>query len=112
MARWVTGQHAATCPLGCCTDAHDPAVTGVPRPLTVDEHESIVDAIWADLEEDPYRIGDLLTIALAYLAVVALDPGTDPHDADQATAVLRQLEQRALWGPDTTDSRRADVEAG
>ncbi|MEU4391616.1 hypothetical protein [Kribbella sp. NPDC023855] len=92
--------HAPTCPLVCCTNAHDEAVTGVPAPLTAEEFDAIVGAIWADLDDDPMRIGDLLATAVAFIAGIALHEDTDPQDAARAAAVLREMEQRALWGPD------------
>lgn len=69
-------------------------------PFTDAEFDSIVGTIWGDLEEDPFRVGDLLADALGFIAGVALHPDTDPRDAARAAAVLRQMEQRALWGPD------------
>lgn len=69
-------------------------------PLTTAEFDAIVGAVWADLEEDPYRIGDLLAQALGFIAGIALHEDTDPRDAARAAAVLRAMEQRALWGPE------------
>lgn len=89
------------------TEPEDPkaggaAATASPAdsPLTVEEFDAIVGAIWADLDDDPMRIGDLLATALGFIAGIALHEDTDPHDAARAAAVLREMEQRALWGPD------------
>lgn len=70
-----------------------------PEPLTVDEYDAIVGTIWNGLPDDPFRIGDLLAQALGFIGGIALHD-TDHPDADRATAVLRAMEQRSLWGPD------------
>lgn len=75
------------------------AATASPEPLTAPEFDAIVALIWDDLDEDPLRVGDLLADALGFIGGIALDIHSDPHDADRATAVLRAMEQRALWGP-------------
>lgn len=75
------------------------AATAPPEPLTPAEYDAIVSTIWNGLPDDPFRIGDLLADALGFIGGLALAFDTDPHEADRATAVLREMEQRALWGP-------------
>lgn len=71
-----------------------------PGPMNELEFDAIVGTIWNGLTDDPFRIGDLLADALGFIAGIALHEDTDPHDAARAAGVLRQMEQRALWGPD------------
>ncbi|HET6291729.1 MAG TPA: hypothetical protein VFG33_00090 [Kribbella sp.] len=87
--------------------AGDGASHQPPAPLTADEYDSIVGTIWNELEDDLGRFDDLLAEALGFIAGIALHEDTDPREADRATAVLRSMEQRALWGPDheTEDHR-------
>lgn len=76
---------------------------GVPElaqePMTELELDAIVTAIWSDLTEDPYRVGDLLADAIGFIGRYAVDPSIDPYDAARAAGLLRRMEQRALWGP-------------
>lgn len=76
---------------------------GVPAPMTEPmtelELDAIVTAVWADLEQDPFRVGDLLADAIGFIGRIAVAPDTDPYDADRAAGLLRRMEQRALWGP-------------
>jgi hypothetical protein len=67
--------------------------------MTSVEFDSIVALIWHDLDSDRCRVGDLLADALGFIGGIALGVDTDPHEADRATAVLRAMEQRALFGP-------------
>lgn len=80
------------------------AATASPAdPFTREEWDAINAAIWTDLEDDPFRFSDLLTVALGTLAGMALDADVGPHEAGYvalAVRVLREMEQRALWGPD------------
>ena len=79
------------------------AATASPVPFTREEWDSINATIWSDLEADPYRFSDLLTTALGTLAGMALDDEEAPWPSPQgrlATQALRDMEQRALWGPD------------
>lgn len=74
-----------------------------PNPFTREEWDSINAAVWTDLDGDPFRFNDLLTTALGTLAGMALDAGADPLPAGYpalAARTLREMEMRALWGPD------------
>lgn len=79
----------ASAPQGC----------GPTGEFTAAEYDAIVSTIWNDLDSDPRRFDDLLTEALTYIVDVAVMNDTDPYEAARATAVLRSMEQRALWGP-------------
>ena len=93
----VTGDAGATAsPVTC--DCLDPR-PNVAEPMTPVEFDSIVSLIWHDLDSDRARVGDLLADALGFIGGIALDIHSDPHDADRATAVLREMENRALFGP-------------
>lgn len=70
---------------------------GVPEPMTELELDAIITALWSDLAEDPYRVGDLLADAIGFLGGLALR--TDHHVAERAAGLLRRMEARALWGP-------------
>lgn len=102
----IQGDCIPGCPYVPTTDrdevAGGAAATASPAdpPLTPAEFDSIVAAIWEDLEDDQFRVGDLLADALGFIAGIALHEDTDPRDAARAAAVLRAFEQRALWGPD------------
>lgn len=85
----------------CCTSADDPAVTGQPDPFTGDEFDAILSSVWNGLQDDPFRFGDLLAEALGFIAGIALHEDSSPGDAARAAGLLRRMEQRALWGPDT-----------
>ncbi|HEY9354215.1 MAG TPA: hypothetical protein VIP28_13225 [Nocardioides sp.] len=67
-------------------------------PFTAEEWDAIQSTIWSDLENDPYRFDQLLSMALGTLAGIALDGQTAA--AGLCVRTLRELEQRALWGPD------------
>lgn len=69
-------------------------------PFTASEFDAILSTIYSDLQEDPFRIGDLLADALAFIAGIALHEDSEPRDAARAAVVLRAFEQRALWGPE------------
>lgn len=69
------------------------------------EFEAFIGAVWnfapdPDAEDDLTRFDELLHAALVFIAGIALDPSTDPHEANRAAQMLRSMEQRALWGPD------------
>lgn len=85
-------------------EAGGAAATASPaEPFTSEEWDAINAAIWTDLEDDPFRFSDLLTTALGTLAGMALDAGADPFPSGYlalAVRTLREMEQRALWGPD------------
>ncbi len=93
----VTGGAAATRP--AAPSAYGTR-TAPPEPLTEGEYDAIIGTIWNELEGDPHRFDDLLAQALGFIGSIALSSHTDPHEADRATAKLRQFEARALWGPD------------
>lgn len=76
------------------------AVGGDPAPappFTAEEWDSINAAVWSDLEDDPTRFDDVLSTALGTLAGIALDGQTAA--AALCVQTLREIEQRALWGP-------------
>lgn len=79
------------------------AATAPPGPYCEAEFGSFIASVWNfpadDAEEDLTRFDELLHAALVFIAGIALDPSTDPHEADRAATVLRSMEQRALWGP-------------
>lgn len=90
------GAAATASPVTCdCLAPYD----NLAEPMTPVEFDSIVSLIWHDLDSDRSRVGDLLADALGFIGGIAVDIHTDPHDADRATAVLRAMEQRALFGP-------------
>lgn len=77
-------------------------------PFTAEEWDSINAAIWSDLDDDRHRIADLLAIALGTLAGIALDETADPFPGQPlalCVRTLREMEQRALWGPEQEDHR-------
>ncbi|WP_020385945.1 hypothetical protein [Kribbella catacumbae] len=90
------GQETRSLAVVSTTNSPSPA----PTPFTAAEFDAIVSTIWNGLPDDPFRIGDLLADALGFIAGIALHEDTDPNDAARAAAVLRAMEQRALWGPD------------
>jgi hypothetical protein len=51
--------------------------------------------VWSLDDDDPFRFDELLTSALAFIGRRALDVADE-----RAAALLRAMEQRALWGPD------------
>lgn len=69
-----------------------------PDPLTQDEYDAIVHAIFDGLDADPWRVGDLLADALGFIGRLAID-GADGFEEGRAAGLLRRMEQRALWGP-------------
>jgi len=75
------------------------AATASPDLYTDDEYEAFCAAVWSLAEdEDLTRFDDLLHAALAFIGAIALD--RRPGSVDRAVALLRAMEQRALWGPD------------
>ena len=71
------------------------AATASPDPYTEAEFDALVSSVWSLDDDDPFRFDELLTAALAFIGRRALDV-TD----GRAAALLRSMEQRALWGPD------------
>lgn len=80
------------------------AATAPPGPYCEAEFGAFIASVWNfpadDTGEDLTRFDELLHAALVFIAGIALDPSTDPHEANRAAHVLRSMEQRALWGPD------------
>jgi hypothetical protein len=74
-----------------------PAPTS-PEPFTEAEFDSILGTIWNELDGDPHRFDDLLAQALGFIGGIAVR--TDHHVAERAAGLLRDMEQRALLGPD------------
>lgn len=74
--------------------------SSAPDPLTGPELGAIIASLWADLEDDPYRVGDLLADAVGFIGGVALGEHHPDSLRGRAAGLLRRMEQRALWGPD------------
>lgn len=86
--------HSTTCPVPCCGPVDLP-------PFTVDEYDALITTIWSNLEDDPQRFGNLMTRALAFIGQVAIGPVLGAFTKTRATEVLREMEQRSLWGAPT-----------
>lgn len=78
------------------------AATASVDPYHPGEFDALIASVWAlEGADDPTRFDELLTAALAFIGAIAIDGVpprlTTPH---RAAALLRAMEQRALWGPD------------
>lgn len=90
---------------GAAATASPAACDCMSEKYKLEEFEAFIGAVWnfapdPDAEDDLTRFDELLHAALVYIGRVALDPSTDPFDADRAARLLRSMELRALWGPD------------
>lgn len=83
---------------GAGAGATDRSAPASPEPFTEAEFDSILGTIWNGLDGDAHRFDDLLAQALGFIGGIAMR--TDHHVAERAAALLREMEQRALWGPD------------
>lgn len=82
---------------GAGAGATDRPAPASPEPFTAAEFDAIIGTIWNGLDGDPHRFDDLLADALGFIGGIAVRAGSNA--AERAASLLREMEQRALWGP-------------